>query len=268
MLLANTNLCKGIKVISSPSFYPINLKWFISVLKCLVSRISTILSFLILILPIGTTNSQVPEEGSPVYIISKVRSEKEGIDLEIAKAKGEVNSFAAAMQKAIEERNQIDKQARNLIDSDESVRLRQQAVSYKTSCDGVKLYGQAIEQCKREFDLINPRLEKLQLDIDRLKAQFDEKSRIATENSNSKVLAEARIRKLMNYQSWLVSAEARMLSLILNMCTKAEGFTSLEDLKTRCGNVQFDGAMQDALRLPLCESEVCQRGTRFFKKSN
>jgi hypothetical protein len=200
------------------------------------------------------------DDGSVVYVVAKVKDEKKKVTEEISQATINANTLAAAQPQAEQKRDDIDHQARLFNDSAESQQLSNDVANYKATCEGKMLYGGDIGRCNSSAASITPRLAQHNEAFTNLRAQFDAQDALVQREKNDQVLANARITKLKNYLSWLTAADNKLSMVLAKSCNDING--TIEELKHRCGNVQFDAANAD---LPACDTERCEAWTIYAK---
>jgi hypothetical protein len=199
-------------------------------------------------------------DGSVVYVVAKVKDEKKKVTEELAQATASANALAAAQTQAEQKRDDIDHRARLFNDSGDSQKLGNDVGSYKATCEGQRLYGADISRCNNAAASITGRLAQHNETMTSLKTQFDDQDAVVQQKKNEQVLAQARITKLRNYLSWLTTADDKLTTVLAKSCANTNG--TIEELKHRCGNIQFDAAAAD---LPACETERCQAWTIYTK---
>jgi len=148
-------------------------------------------------------------------------------------------------------RDNIDHQARTFNDSDESQTLSRDMDNYRATCAGKMLYGADISRCAAALNSINPRLADHNAKMNSFRDQVNAAEGQVQETKNEIVLADAKITKLRNYLSWLTDADSRMSTTLHEECAGLKSNLTIEELKHRCGNIQFDNAR---VRLPACET--------------
>jgi hypothetical protein len=117
------------------------------------------------------------------------------------------------------------------------------------------LYGADIARCNNWAASLKPRTEEHNRIFNGLTSRYNAKVALVQQIQNDRVLAEAEITKLRNYLSWLKAAEAKLRASFAKSCTDMPANATIEELKNRCGNVQFDFTSAD---LPECLTERCK----------
>lgn len=196
----------------------------------------------------------IPEAESEVYTVKKVRDEEKKVTGEVSEAAAEATSAHSLVDDAVAARDAVDHQARLFNDSAESQQLTADKDAYNASCAGKMLYGADIGRCDSWKASVLARMQAHDRTFLAYKAQFDALDARVRLLRNNAVLADAKITKLKNYLSWLTATDDRLATSLSHDCKGASGKT-LEELKHRCGNIQFDGARAD---LPPCDTEMCR----------
>lgn len=197
----------------------------------------------------------VAEDVSAVDVIAGVQDEKRKITAEIGQITAKSKTLAIEQVQAEEKRNYFDRQARAFNDSQNSQQLNQALATYKATCEGKMQYGSNIARCDNALASLKGRLAEHNKIFADYKAQFNVQDALVQQRKNALVLARARVTKLQNYLSWLTSADSKLSTALATSCENMPNDTTLEELKHRCGNVQFDSARVD---LPACETEKCK----------
>jgi hypothetical protein len=209
-------------------------------------------------------SAQAPlaEDETAVYAVAKVRQEQKRVVEDIAFAKSRVETLKQRRDDLDSATQEIDHQARIYDDSPESVQGARDAEDYKARCAGKQLYGSDISRCESLYNSIAPRMaahnQKMQEYFERVRA-----GQASVQQANNElVLAQARVQKLTIYLSWLTSTETTIDHALESACGAWAFGRSLEELKHRCGNIQFDGA---DLKLEPCNDELCVPINQFFR---
>lgn len=140
---------------------------------------------------------------------------------------------------------------------------------WNRDCTGRMLYGAEYQNCKsRQEQLMafkhqnEPKLRQMEADAERMKADYASLQNQHRQHRNDLTLAQTRSQKLRNYLSQL---EVRLNALdraIRASCPSASAKASDEEIKLKCGNVQFDRARED---LPPCETDKCREWERRYR---
>lgn len=200
-------------------------------------------------------NNPPTADGSSVYLIAKVQGEKTQINNDIDQASVKRDALTAKQIQAETERDDIDHKARLFNDSPKSQQLVKEIASYKATCEGRMLYGADIARCDNASASIKPRTAEHNRIFADLTSRYNAKNALVQQIKNERVLADAEITKLQNYLSWLKAAEEKLHASLAKSCTDMPANATIEELKNRCGNVQFDLANE---HLPECETERCK----------
>jgi hypothetical protein len=119
---------------------------------------------------------------------------------------------------------------------------------------GRMLYGGDISRCAAAHDSIIPRFTNHNDTMNSYLGQFNAAQGQVQETKNEITLADAKITKLRNYLSWLTDANNRISTTLHEDCAGLKSNVTIEELKHRCGNIQFDNAN---VKLPACTTEAC-----------
>lgn len=181
-----------------------------------------------------------------VYAIAKVQAEDEGIKEKIkdaqdkaSKAKVERDALVQDYQKIKSDFDAVEARYHDAVET-----FNQNCAGKPMSTPGCASLNNA---ANTEEAAARPRAEQLQ----QQGAQLATKVQGALSRA---VLADTEVKKLINYESQLQAAIARMKVKLASQCTGVSAYSSLEDMKSKCGNVQFDGAPSD---LPPCTTDRC-----------
>jgi hypothetical protein len=117
------------------------------------------------------------------------------------------------------------------------------------------LYGADIGRCSAALASINPRLNYNNTTMQGYFAQVQGFQGQVQNADNEIVVVDARITKLKNYLSWLTDANNKIATTLQKDCAGLESNPTIEELKLRCGNIQFDNARVD---LAPCITPRCQ----------
>ena len=212
--------------------------------------------------PPGVEAPAVPDDETDVYQVAKVRTEEATVKAEIADASATAQSLTSQANDATNTRDATDRAAATYYNSPEAQRTAADVASYKATCDGKTLYGADIARCANAFADVNPRLEAHNQTMLDFKARFAAQDELAQRLRNAAVVANAKLTKLQNYLSWLTDTDDRIVTSLGHDCKVVVGQMTLEELKHRCGNIQFDGERAD---LPPCATDLCQHFTLYVK---
>ena len=185
---------------------------------------------------------------SLVYAIEKTQTEDTGVKQEIKDAQKAESEAEGNLDTLKEEKQQVKQRYEEL---------------YKSYSSSVNTFN---EQCKGKPEetfgcasLKSAAIERKAADEPTLRKMTEDNTRLAEQiktASNNAVMARARVQKLTNYESQLQAAIARMKVRLAGQCAKVTAHASLEEMKLKCGNVQFDAASPD---LPECTTERCRQ---------
>ena len=200
-------------------------------------------------------NNPPTPDGSSVYLIAKVQGEKNEISNDIDQASAKRDALTAKETQAETERDDIDHKARLFNDSPKSQQLLKEIASYRATCEGRRLYGADIARCDNAIASIKPRTEEHNRIFTDLMSRYNAKNALVQQIKQDRVLADTEITKLQNYLSWLKAAEEKLYASLAKSCTDMPVNATIEELKNRCGNVQFDFANE---HLPECGTERCK----------
>lgn len=203
------------------------------------------------------TASPVPDSASIsvssiVTAYAKGQDEKEQVTKEI-NAEQDKKTKLVASQTALQTKQTAgDHQARLFNDAPPQVALRRDLANYKATCEGKMHYGAEITRCDNAAASIRPRLDHNNKTMNNYFAQYHALGDQIQQAENEIVLADAKIKKLQNYLSWLTDANNKISTTLHQDCAGLDSNPTIEDLKHRCGNIQFDNARAD---LQPCTSD-------------
>lgn len=190
---------------------------------------------------------------SAADVLQNVQAEDSSIDAEIKQNEQRLASLDFKVGQLQQEATKIDAAAATYNNSVEVQREKKNYDDYQRTCAGKMLYGAQIAACgswKSKLEVVLRRHNQTMMDF---KAKFDAANRKVQEAKNEAVLARFAIQKLKNYKSWLDLAIGKLAADLQQQCGASSA--SPEEMKHRCGNVQFDAAR---LNLPPCEGDKCR----------
>ena len=183
-----------------------------------------------------------------MYAIAKTQAEDDGMKQEIKDAQKKAVKAERARDSLIAQDQPLSEQYKTLYS-----RYSNAIDNFNASCRG---RPNDTPGCQSLNDTANtektrdePLLQKLEQKHQQLTVQLQDAS-------NEAVLAKARVQKLVNYESQLQAAIARMKAQLTGHCSKVTAYSSMEEMKAKCGNVQFDAAASD---LPTCTTDLCRQ---------
>ncbi len=194
--------------------------------------------------------AQTPSETD---VLTGVQAEVSGLDAEIQQNEQRLARLDLKVGELQQEAAKINAAAATYANSTEVQRQKKNYDDYQRTCAGKTLYGAQIASCSTWKSKLEILLQRHNQTMMNFKAKFDAANRKVQEAKNEAVLARAAVQKLKNYKSWLDLAIVKMADDLQKQCG-ASG-ASPEEMKHRCGNVQFDGAR---LSLPPCEGDKCR----------
>ena len=201
---------------------------------------------------------------SAVYAVAKVQAEVSGIDDEIAAERNKGKDRLRRVQAIpTEMQNKLQAEMAKFKSTQDkrwepSQRLIDQ---YNSACGGRQMPVAEVAKCDSWAANIKSQVTPIAEDIrqkmgkkqeDVAKQLDQEYEREMREISNENVLSEFRIKKLTNYKSGLLGSLDKMERYLAVQCP---GMSNMEEMKLKCGNVQFDGAN---VALPECTTEKCR----------
>ena len=193
----------------------------------------------------------IAPEDSDFYVVEKVRDEEKKVTDQIAQKTTNVVALSAAVSQAEQRRGDVDHQARVFNDSPESQKLGQDSADHDAACAGKALQRAEYERCQSWKNSIDGRVDQHNTTFAEFRRRYDAEDEEVTTKTGELVLENAGITKLQNYLSWLTASE----KALVKDCKNVPDNATIEELKHRCGNIQFDGARVD---LPACETERCK----------
>jgi hypothetical protein len=191
---------------------------------------------------LGAFAPQPAEADSLVYAIAKVQAEDEGVKDKIKDARDKVSKAKADGSALVQEYQQM----KASFDAQEA-RYHSAVNTFNGNCAGKPMSTPGCDSLNRAANAEQAAAEQLMHQA----TQVAEKVQAA---SNDIVLANAQVQKFVNYESQLQAAITRMKAKLAGQCSNVSAYSSLEEMKLKCGNVQFDGAPSD---LPACTTERC-----------
>jgi chromosome segregation ATPase len=182
-----------------------------------------------------------------VYAIAKQQAEITGVDQEIGQTQEKISQLQT-------QSSAIDKEAYNI--SIESQHIKQQShehvASWNSACaDRPVNTG----NCAAQGAAVRAEVARVDATLPKMKQQFDNLHRKFQGIAQEIVLAQFRVQKLTNYKSQIEAAVARLKADLAGQCTGITPASSLEEMKNKCGNVQFDGT---SATLPPCTTDRCR----------
>lgn len=201
---------------------------------------------------------------SAVYAVAKIKAEVSGIDDEIGAEEKKIKEQQGTGQALTAEMGkQFEAEMAKYKQEKDKQWLPYQAIieKYNSSCGGQLMPEAAVAQCNAEAERIksevSPVAEGFGRDVGakakeveaRLTREYAGRVR---ELSNATVLSQARIKKLTNYKSDLWQNLTKLEAFLKVQCPD---IYNLEEMKLKCGNVQFDGANA---HLPECTTDRCR----------
>lgn len=181
-----------------------------------------------------------------VYQIEKSEAEDVGVKEEIHNAQMMESETKANLDKLNGEKTKLKQKYDELYHT-----YRSTVDNFNGQCKGRP------EETPGCASLKSAALERKSTDESKLREMAEENGRLANRlqaASTDGVMAHTRVQKLINYEAQLQAAIARMKSQIAHLCKKA--YSTREEMKARCGNVQFDGASSE---LPQCTTDLCRQ---------
>jgi len=204
----------------------------------------------------------IAEEDSTVYVVGKVQEEKKKVTDEISQITASANDLAAKQSQAEQKRDDFEQKGRAFANSDEVKQFIKDHEAHDAACARGGLSAGEYARCQSTLVSINERTDRVNATIESYVAQFRAQRALAQQLANDHTLAMARIEKLKNYLSWLTAADGKLSMALAKSCKNMPGNATIEELKHRCGNIQFDAARAD---LPACETERCEAWVRYAK---
>lgn len=190
-----------------------------------------------------------------VDVVVKVQEEKKKVADEIAQKSANATVLSAAVGQEVQNRHAIDHQARIFNDSPESQQLAQDSAAYGTACAGKSLQPAEYQRCEAWKSAIELRVDRHNETFAEFHRQYDGAQEKVGQKTSELVLENAGITKLQNYLSWLTAADSKLTTMLTQECKGLSGSATIEELKHRCGNIQFDAARSD---LPVCQTDKCK----------
>lgn len=195
-----------------------------------------------------TTIVPVHADDSLVYAIAKQEAEIVGVNQEIDQTKSSVSQLQAQKQRHAEEFNDIGTKYDAL-----RQQFTQHAESYNSACAGRPANT---GNCQSQRAAVQSEHDRLEPPLLQMEQRGTELSAAMREDSNNITLAQFKVQKLTNYKSQLEAAVARLKANLAGHCTGITATSSLEEMKNKCGNVQFDGTSTD---LMSCTTDKCRQ---------
>jgi phage shock protein A len=180
-----------------------------------------------------------------VYVIAKQKAEVEGVDKQIDDTKTNVS--------------QLQTQGKQLSDQFDALKTQhdtmQQQFNQKVSDFNAECAGKPVSSgCQSEKDSLSSEDAQLEPVLQQMEQQAVQLNNQMQNLSNDLVLAQFKVQKLTNYKSQVEAAVAKLESQLVSRCAGVTASSSLEEMKHKCGNIQFDGARAD---LPACTTDAC-----------
>jgi DNA repair exonuclease SbcCD ATPase subunit len=150
--------------------------------------------------------------------------------------------------------------------NENAARQRAAVERYNANCAGKTLPRPAFERCNGE----KAQLDAWKARVDASKANLDGQQRQLNQRRDN-ILARAKVlegelntirNRYLESEKKLAQARQRIAALtarLQGMCRSMPTSTSLEEIKLKCGNVDFDGANPN---LPPCDTERCREFDR------
>lgn len=204
----------------------------------------------------------VAAEDTEVYVIKKVKDETKEVTAEISQKNANVTALSTEVSLAQKKGDDFDHQARALYDSAEGQKLRQDAAEHDAACAGKVMQPAEYSHCEDWKNSVQARVDRQNEMMIELHRQFVAQQEEVARRNNELVLAKAAVAKLQNYLSWLTAADSKLSTSLAKSCKNMSSNATLEELKHRCGNIQFDAA---SVGLPPCETERCQGWVMYAK---
>lgn len=142
---------------------------------------------------------------------------------------------------------------------------------WNRDCSGRMLYGAEYQSCKTQQEQLmafkhqnEPKLRQMEAEAEQMKARYAQLQNQHRQHQNDLTLAQARSQKLRNYLSQLDVRLRALDNAIRTSCPAASGGASDEEIKLKCGNVQFDRARGN---LPPCETDKCLEWERRYRRN-
>jgi hypothetical protein len=199
---------------------------------------------------------------SIVNAYAKGQEEKDKVIKDIKVEQDKKQALVLKEQQQETERDTRDHEARLFNDSPESQAVKRDLDNYNATCNGRRLYGADISRCNNAAASITPRLNYHNNTMNNYFAQFNASQQQIQATTNEIVLVDARITKLQNYLSWLTDANNKISTTLHQECAGLQSNPTMEELKLRCGNIQFDNAR---VNLPPCTTERCESWVIYTK---
>ncbi|GMQ94984.1 MAG: hypothetical protein BMS9Abin13_094 [Patescibacteria group bacterium] len=180
---------------------------------------------------------------TPSFATTAVQ-EMTGIQNEMKKIDGEIGTLKAKLPGlAALQRGRVQEVAQKKSKHDAIHKYyREELQKYNTRCLGRPLLGDHYRSCKAKQERLQQYKNAKQPELRRMITRVRELGRQYQETANEITLTKSGIQKKVNYKSRL---EARLQSLrkrIIDACRNVPAGASDEEIKLKCGNVQFDGA--------------------------
>jgi len=195
------------------------------------------------------------------FIITETQKEISKIDSEISGLKSKLADLGQVFKGEEQEYDQ------NKTNHD---RIQQQwdqnpwRVDFNNNCANRTMYGDAYLRCKALQEGLQIEKNNLERTLKPMEDRGNELRLKHQQTSNAMVLAQARIQKLTNYRSWLQVRleQIRQGMVSQSQCKGVLASASLEELKHKCGNIQFDRAK---VSLPPCTTDECVKFDALYK---
>jgi hypothetical protein len=206
---------------------------------------------------------------SIVNAYAKGQEESHKVVEEIGIEQGKKQALVVKKQQQETERDTRDHKARLFDDSPESQRMKKDLANYNATCTSAGMpktvYGADIARCTSAAASIGPRLNYHNNTMNNYFTQFNASQQQIQAITNEIVLVDARITKLQNYLSWLTDTNNKISTTLHQDCEGLDSNPTIEELKHRCGNIQFDNAR---VKLPPCDTDSrCQSWVIYTRPS-
>jgi hypothetical protein len=212
--------------------------------------------------PKKAQNPTIVAEDTDLYVVEKIRNEKNKVTDQIAQKSANVAALSAAESQAEQRRDDVDHQARLFNDSPESQKLGQEAANHDAACAGKVLQPAEYNRCQSWKNSIDSQIDQHNTKFAEFHRQYDAEQEEVNRKNSDLVLERAAITKLQNYLSWLTAVDGKLNLMLKQDCKGMSGDATPEEIKHRCGNIQFDAARVD---LPACTTEQCVTWDNYWK---
>jgi chromosome segregation ATPase len=204
--------------------------------------------------PIWAQNTDILQE------IEKVQSEIAGLtDHELPKAEVDLNKLRKTQRDHEAEHTRLNTEYDSIQED-----FAQRVAAFKAACSGPMPEGAEYSNClSRKQNLESYKERTLDPKLMQMEKHADELTRQFLSTNNDIVVGQAKIQKLTNYKSQIESRLSDLRRSLANQCSGVSANASLEELKHKCGNIQFDNPRTD---LPPCTTAKCKKADTLFPR--